>query len=135
MIRLAVSVLADAVNVRENMLSILSAGVSTIRVEALPASVSLVAALMLEVTGDDLSTSETRSIHFAIGHPESDAMLVEGEGRVGWDASNSSSVYIPMPIELPVVNFESAGLHMVVIAIEGIDPIEIPLTIALDASA
>lgn len=129
MIRLAVAVLADAVNVRENMLSVLSGGVSVVNAERLPAALRLAVALMIEISADDLKMAGSRGVKFTIRYLKDGSVVMDGEGRVAWEPSDGPSLNIPMPIEIPGAEVQSSGAYEVDVAIEGLDVVHIPFVV------
>lgn len=134
MIRVAVATLADAVTVREDLLNVLSAGISTIVLDEVPSNVKVSVAFMLEVSGSDLESSQRRTVRFAIGEMGSDVYIVEGDGRVAWEASGARGLNIPMPIDVPSIPIERAGAYVVAVEIEGVPRVEMPLTVLLSES-
>lgn len=128
--RLAMAVLADAANVREDLMNVLSAGITTVGTAELPGKASLALCLMLEVTGEELANDGAREVHIAIVDRDADEVFVEIEGRVSWSASSAGSQYIPMPLDLSGVTFEKAGAHFVAVHIDDLGLVTIPFTVA-----
>lgn len=120
--RIAMAVLADAVNVREGMISLLSAGVTSLNRDSFPAPFGVELALMLELEKSDLERDATADISVTIADEHgTELALIEGE--VGWTASETWPAYAPTPVDLTGLSLPAPGRYEVRIRVGDLEEI------------
>lgn len=122
--RVAIAVLADAVNVRENMMNILSAGVSFATSTDYPTPLGLDLALMIELEEADVSAANTTQIQAAVVDPSGE-VTAEVQGELGWAASDIWPQYVPAPIVLREHMVARPGRYTVQVRVGELDPIDL----------
>ena len=120
--RVAVAALADAATVRENMLNVLSAGVTTIVPREYPASFGLDLAIMIELDKDDLAVDNAISIAVVVSDPE-DKNTAEITGELGWAASELWPQFVPAPMSLRELSVAQPGMYKVTLRVGPLAPV------------
>lgn len=120
--RLAMAAFADAANVREDTMSVLSAGVNEILRPAYPAPMGLTLALMLEFyPEDDDEQIEVRVTVKQVPGSEDVKPVLSLRAELQLTGPRDGIMYVPMPLDLRNRQIPSAGRYEVEIAISGMD--------------
>ncbi len=122
--RIAVGVLADAVNVRENMLNMLSAGVTGVMPAEYPVPFPLDLALMLELGEADVVEDGRTDIEVRVLDPDGNA-LNAAHGELAWGRSESWPMYVPAPVSLNHILLTGPGTYVVEVNIDGLDTLRL----------
>lgn len=131
--RLAVAVLADAVNVRENMLNMLSAGVTRVSPPAYPAPLGVDLAMMIELGKEDLLADGHIEIGIRVLDEDGEELTI-ARGAMGWEASEDSSAYVPTPVQLSHVELPGPGVFVVEIAVADLEKVSLSVTAQVAAT-
>lgn len=110
--RIAMATLADAVNVREGMLSVLSAGVNMIGRSEFPSSLGATLALMLEIPGPvDHGTISIQGSLVQVDSQEKVKEVGKFEANIDYGIGEERSANIPMPIPLETMPIPEIGSY------------------------
>lgn len=120
--RVAIAALADAVNVREGMINLLSAGVTTLFRESFPAPFGADLALMLELGKQDLEADGVVGLAIQV-HDDAGAEIGSVQGELGWSQSETWPAQIPAAINLGDLLLPHPGRYEVRIYIQGTEEI------------
>lgn len=124
--RIAIAVLADAINVRERMINILSAGVTTVVHPEFPAPLGVDLALMVELEESDVAQDGAAQIVITVLDPQGEH-VARVTGEMTWTAGEAWPQYIPAPVSLRDVPLPKPGRYSVVVGLS--DQQEITLSL------
>jgi hypothetical protein len=129
--RLAIATLADAANVREGLLSVLSAGVTIVRRPSFPARLEVVLAISVEVAPEDRIAELDINADVRPGAPgatvaEGEAPLFSARAHVEFELERDSLFFIPLAIPLGGATVPSPGAYRIVVGIPGLADTEVP---------
>lgn len=122
--RYTVLTLADAVTVREGLMSILSGGVTSIRPEQFPAPLDVWLALAVEFTPGDLRKPRVVSLRVSIASADGGDPFFEVSGTLvdtsGLRYGGVQPAQLNAPIHLRGALIPAPGLHTIRVAIDGL---------------
>jgi len=122
--RLAIAVLADAASVRENMLSVLSAGVNQIVRPDFPAQMGLSLAMMLEVLPDDeIDAADVEVVVDHVPPLEDEKPVARVRARLELKGPRDGVWYVPMPLDFHSRKIPTPGNYEVRVNVTGADPV------------
>lgn len=122
--RLAMAVLADAANMRENTMSVLSAGINQVWRPEYPTSLGLTVALMLECAPED--DADPVRVQVEVRHADSepeDAPVIGLRAEVGLTSPRDDVAYVPMPLDFRNRQIPAPGKYQVVIRVADLEPV------------
>lgn len=126
--RIAMALLADAANVRDGLISVLSAGITQLNREAYPAPFGVRLALVLEVHPAD-GTDEQRVIALkvtVVPVGENKDSIAELEGELGYRLEKPQVTYLPFPLDFTPVAIPEPGEYLLHVNVDGLEPVTIP---------
>ncbi|WP_111467054.1 DUF6941 family protein [Microbacterium suaedae] len=126
--RIAMAVAADAANVREGMMNVLSAGVTQFVREEYPARLGIDVALMIEITPEELASNGAIEARFTLVAPSGETVAAI-DGEFAWAGSEAeSSSYLAAPVSFRDAVVPEPGTYVIRIAVADLDEIVIKLT-------
>lgn len=114
--RVAIATLADAANVREGLLSILSGLITQLNRDSYPSPMLAQVVLALEFSEDEARTGDDFAILVKIEDLSNDgASIAEIEGRVGVNPGSESrgNAYLPLVLDTSNVQVPAPGPYQV----------------------
>lgn len=121
--------LADAVNVRENTMSVLSAGINEILRTEYPAPMGVAVALMLEIAPSDPADAIVIDVEVLRVPQSVDEKPVVGvRGELNVSAPRTAVVYAPIPFDFRGQLVPSAGNYEVAVRVADLDPVKLTFT-------
>lgn len=124
--RIAMAVLADAANVREGMLNVLSAGVTQVGRVSYPAPLGSTLALMIEVRPDDIADDLLVSVEIDRQSGDGDdAPVAKIEAQLVVEPARTATFYAAVPIPLAAVEIPSVGDYVLTISVGSMAPFAI----------
>lgn len=133
--RLAMAMLADAANTREQLLNVLSAGITQVSRSEYPASMGVALALSIYLDESDLTASTTPHLRVAVRSRETGEVVAEliGDFAIEVNSITSAGSYLNVPISLADVSLPTPGAYSLDVEFAGLDPVEIKFDAALAA--
>lgn len=125
--RVAMAVLADAGNVREGLVNVLSAGITRFMMPAFPAPVQAVVAVLLEVDESECHNAIPFSLKFIDHGTDSDTRVVSeigGELRAS-GSTDDLGIYAPIVVRLDGLEMQRPGLYSIDVRVAELEPIEL----------
>ena len=118
--KVPLAVVCDYAEVRENLLTLVSAGITRLRRDSLPAPLAVFVALQLEVTAAERPFPHEVSAR-VFGPSGTELGTIGGGFQVGsaTDFESDESGVVSLPFDLRMVNATEYGWHSIEITIDG----------------
>lgn len=121
--RIAMAVLADAASVRENTISVLSAGITRLWRTDYPSPMDTALAVLLEIAPDDDASDIEISAKISGPAAASSGTIAEIRGRISVEPERTESFYVPVPLQLRGVPVPSPGTYEIALTVTSLDPV------------
>ena len=118
--KVSLAVVCDYAEVRENLLTLVSAGITRLRRETLPAPMAVFVAVQLEVSASERPFPHEVTARVT-GPSETDLATINGSFQVAStsDFEADESGVVSLPFDLRIVNVAEFGWHSIEITVDG----------------
>lgn len=123
--RIAMAVLSDAVTVRENLINVLSGGITQLNRPEYPSPLSAQLAVLVEVDPSDMGGESAIHVEVDVIRVEDDSNIAQVEGELGIVFNQPRPVQLPIPLDFSGVGIPAPGEYAIKLRVADLDEVRL----------